>query len=90
MWLLPWENWLPPWILGPLMVLGSSWGLWHWRTLGWHLALLPFTWCFGVWGTWRWFTRRENVFATRASPQRIEPDPLDHDSKHGWERHDVS
>ena len=99
MWLLPWEDWLPPCILGPLIVLGSTWGLWHWRTSGWHLALLPFACCFGVWGTWRWFTARENVFATRGSATtdrsrgREAPDhsdPLDHDSKYGPDRHDPS
>jgi hypothetical protein len=61
--LLPWEEWLPPYIFGPLLCVGSvlllvfdtdpSW---------WKFLLCLFGAIFGARGTWIWFSTGKNIF----------------------------
>jgi hypothetical protein len=78
MWLLPWEDWLPPYVIGPFMILCSILGPFYISSLSWwQLLLLPFTFIYGAYGTWAWFTKRENVFTSKkkdkASSKSEEP-----------------
>jgi hypothetical protein len=64
MWLLPWEEWLPPYVVGPFMFFCSIFALFNLAELSWwQFLLLPFTCLYGAYGTWAWFKRRENIFA---------------------------
>jgi hypothetical protein len=71
---LPWEKILPPYILGPLLCLLSLLPLLSIRNVSWLVVVLaPFTFLFGAWGTYVWFTRRENVFdITSKRPKKEE------------------
>ncbi len=66
--LLPWEKWLPPYVLGPLLCIGSTCiavfdrGL-HW----WQGCLLGFVAVFGAVGTAMWFATGINLFHPAAS-----------------------
>lgn len=61
--LLPWEKWLPPWLIGPLMVIiGIGALLWSQDLAWWQWLLLPMCAIYGGWGTWVWFTARRNIF----------------------------
>jgi len=63
--LLPWERLLPPWLLGPLLVLVGVGALLFDKHLAWwEWLLLPLTALFGAWGTWVWFATGENVFCS--------------------------
>ncbi|HWW07541.1 hypothetical protein [Collimonas sp.] len=63
MWLLPWERWLPPFIVGPFMCAASFFGLFNYSQLHWwELLLVPIAFLYGAYGTWVWFKRGENVF----------------------------
>jgi hypothetical protein len=63
--LLPWEKWLPPYVLGPLICLGSIYLLLFSNSLHWwSWVLLPPTACFGAWATWIWITTGRNIFET--------------------------
>jgi len=65
MFLLPWEKWLPPWLLGPLLVaIGIGALIFDERLAWWEWALLPLCAIWGGWGTWMWFAKGENVFST--------------------------
>ena len=59
---LPWEKWLPAWVLGPLLIVISVAALafdgnLHW----WEYILLPLVGLLGVWQTWVWFKEGRNV-----------------------------
>jgi hypothetical protein len=59
---LPWERWLPPYIYGPLMCVGSILLLIFSRPLRWwEFVLLPLSAAFGAWVTWAWFAQGRNV-----------------------------
>jgi protein-S-isoprenylcysteine O-methyltransferase Ste14 len=62
---LPWEKWLPPYILGPLMFFGGifAFAFLH-EPSWWQYLLMPITTGFGAWGTWVWFTTGKNIFHT--------------------------
>ena len=63
MWLLPWEKWLPAWLLGPILVVIAVGALVFDKRLSWWgWILLPLTAVVGAWGTWVWFARGENIF----------------------------
>ena len=57
---LPWEKWLPPYVYGPLLCVGSIWLLID--SPGWWALLFAPLGAFGAWGTWVWFRNRRNVF----------------------------
>jgi hypothetical protein len=60
--LLPWDRWLPPYIYGPLVVVGSLFGLLSERQLHWwEYVLLPLGVVIGAWITWTWFRHGKNV-----------------------------
>jgi len=64
---LPWEKWLPPYIVGPLLCAISTIPLFSDEKLPWYLVLaMPFCFAFGAWGTYVWVARRENVFDIEA------------------------
>ena len=68
---LPWEKWLPPYIYGPLMCVGSMLGLYFSRPLRWwELLLLPLAALMGACATWVWFKEGRNIFneATEGEP----------------------
>jgi hypothetical protein len=70
MWLLPWEKWLPAWLLGPILVAIAVGALVLDKRLSWwEWILLPLTAVFGAWGTWMWFSKGENIF----NPSRNAP-----------------
>ena len=63
MWLLPWERWLPAWIVGPAMCIGAVWALasglhLHW----WDYVLLPPAAVTGVYTTYVWFKQGRHFF----------------------------
>jgi hypothetical protein len=69
----PWEKFLPPWLLGPLLVAVGIWAMATGRNLAWwHWVLLPIAVAVGAWGTWMWFAKGENVFKT--SKRSDQPD----------------
>jgi hypothetical protein len=81
--LLPWEKWLPPYIFGPLLFVGSililvvSSGL-AW----WEYVLLPSSAALGAWSTWAWFKHGRNVFkdeekSNSESPGGVHSTPRD-------------
>ncbi|MDD2721109.1 MAG: hypothetical protein PHH47_07370 [Gallionella sp.] len=61
--LLPWEEWLPPYIVGPALCLISILAIVFDPSLSWwEYLVLPFGGIFGAWGTWVWFSTGRNVF----------------------------
>ena len=66
--LLPWEEWLPPYVVGPVMCIGSIAVLVEKSSLAWwEMLLLPLAGIYGAWGTWRWFRYGNNVFSSRSA-----------------------
>ena len=67
---LPWEKWLPAWVVGPLLCAGSiaalvlDGGL-HW----WEYIVLPLVALLGAWQTWVWFKEGRNIFREDAPKQ---------------------
>jgi len=60
---LPWEKWLPPYVFGPLLCIGSGWVLFFSPALSWwKISLCVFGIVFGAIGTGIWFATRRNVF----------------------------
>jgi hypothetical protein len=60
---LPWEKWLPPYVFGPLLCIGSACVLGFARDLHWwNIALLGFGIVYSAWGTWVWISTRRNIF----------------------------
>jgi hypothetical protein len=71
--LLPWERWLPPYVFGPFLCLGSiAFLVWGGEHSWWKVVLLAMGGSFGAWGTWTWLRKRENVFAISAPSKRPE------------------
>ena len=71
MWLLPWERWLPPYIVGPALVVIAISALVLDASLSWRqLVLLPLAGAFGAWGTWVWFRTGENFFRLETHDDR--------------------
>lgn len=63
--LLPWEKWLPPYVYGPLLCLGSIAVLMFSDSLTWwHWALLLSGSCLGAAVTWTWIKTGRNLFET--------------------------
>ena len=61
--LLPWEKWIPPYILGPAMCTGSIAVLVFSSHLSWWWWIILPSWAlYCAWGTWHWFKYRRNVF----------------------------
>lgn len=61
--LLPWERWLPPYVFGPLLCIGSLAILMFSPQLSWWKVLIMLlTTAYGAYGTWVWFKTRRNVF----------------------------
>ena len=61
--LLPWEKWLPPWLIGPFLVIVGIGALLRDKDLAWWQWLVfPLAVIYGAWGTWVWFTTRRNIF----------------------------
>ncbi|MFZ6777693.1 hypothetical protein ACO0LD_12755 [Undibacterium sp. Ji83W] len=61
--LLPWEKWLPPWLIGPFLVIAGIGMLISDKHLAWwEWVLLPIGMIYGAWGTWVWFTTQRNIF----------------------------
>ena len=61
--LLPWEKWLPPYVFGPLMLVGETCVLVFDRPLAWwKILLLGFGALWGAVGTWIWFATGRNIF----------------------------
>jgi hypothetical protein len=76
MWLLPWEKWLPAWIVGPAFFAGSVAALLLDRNLSWwEYILLPFGVLLGAWATYAWFKDGRHVFR--------ETDPQNESSRKG-------
>lgn len=62
---LPWEKWLPPYVYGPLLCLGSIAMLVFSKALsGWEWVLLPLAACIGAWVTWVWITTGRHLHET--------------------------
>ena len=72
--LFPWEKFLPPWLLGPILVAIGIYALvFDARRLAWwDWMLLPGVIAFGAWGTWAWFAKGENVFRTSKRTVQID------------------
>jgi hypothetical protein len=61
--LLPWEKWLPPYVFGPVMCVGSLAVLVFSPELAWWWQVVLVLWAaYCVWGTWMWFRYRRNAF----------------------------
>jgi hypothetical protein len=76
--LLPWEDWLPPYVFGPLLCIGSILFLLFGGDLSWwQIIVFSFGAAFGGWGTWVWFSAGRNIF--RLSPKK--PDGAQQTSK---------
>jgi hypothetical protein len=60
---LPWEKWLPAYVFGPFMCVGSICVLALARDLSWwKLLSAGFGIIFGALGTWIWFSTGRNIF----------------------------
>ena len=60
---LPWEKWLPPYVFGPLVCLGSLWILGFARNPPWwKIGLLGLGIVYSAWGTWVWMSTGRNIF----------------------------
>ena len=74
---LPWEKWLPPYIFGPLICLGSIYALVTDTNLAtWEIVVLPLAAVMGAWGTWVWFSTGRNIFdySQKVDPTQQEPE----------------
>ena len=61
--LFPWEKWLPPYVFGPLISIGSICIFAFARPLSWSQLLgIGFCVIYGAWGTWVWICTRRNIF----------------------------
>jgi len=61
--LFPWEKWLPPYVFGPLISIGSICIFVFARPLSWSQLLgVGFCVIYGTWGTWVWISTRRNIF----------------------------
>lgn len=86
---LPWEKWLPPYIFGPLMCIGSTASLIFSSDLAWwEYLLLSLGAAYGGFGSWAWFKHGLNVFSTDAQSSSEVRSTL-HQSvrtrhSHGW------
>jgi hypothetical protein len=60
--LLPWEKWLPPYVFGPVMCVGSIIVLVTAQTVWWERILLLGAAAYGAWGAWVWVRSRRNIF----------------------------
>ena len=59
----PWEKWLPPYVIGPLICIVGACTLTFARDQSWWgMAACIFCVIFGAWGTWVWFSARRNIF----------------------------
>ena len=72
--LFPWEKFFPPWLLGPILVaIGIHALVFDTRRLAWwDWMLLPGLVAFGVWGTWAWSAKGENVFRRSKRTKQID------------------
>lgn len=69
--LLPWEKWLPPYVIGSLLCIGGISVLVFSDDLdGWKPALCVIAAAFGAYGTWIWFKERRNIFDPSATASR--------------------
>jgi hypothetical protein len=69
MFLLPWEKWLPAWLMGPLLFIGSTAALLLDRSIHWwEYILLPGAAMLGAYQTWVWFKERRNILCEDSSP----------------------
>lgn len=60
---LPWEKWLPAWIVGPGMCVGAITALVLGRNLHWwNYVLLPLAALMGVYATYVWFKTGRHIF----------------------------
>jgi hypothetical protein len=77
---LPWEKWLPPYIYGPLISVGSICilvffpDLSRWQTIGCWFCII-----FGLVGTAMWLSTRRNIFDVAAPPARDQSQKNDGD-----------
>jgi hypothetical protein len=63
MWLLPWEKWLPAWLVGPLLVVSAVCGLFLDRQLRWwEYIALPVAGLLGAWTTYAWLKDGRHIF----------------------------
>jgi hypothetical protein len=61
--LLPWEKWLPPYVFGPLICIGSICIFVFARDLSWWQILgIGFCVIYGALGTWVWLATGRNIF----------------------------
>ena len=76
--LLPWEKWLPAWLLGPLMCIGSLvlFVISHERRW-WEYIVFPLCALLGAAQTWVWFRTGRNILNEEAPA----PGPEVHDQK---------
>ena len=73
MWFLPWEKWLPAWIVGPAFCVVSIALLVFDRNLHWwEYILLPLAALLGAWATYVWFKEGRHIFreADRAAEKK--------------------
>ena len=74
---LPWEEWLPPYVFGPLICIGSICIYVFAGTLSWWQMLgVAFCVIYGALGTCVWIATGRNIFVlSKASEKRpIEPE----------------
>jgi len=65
--LLPWERWLPPYIFGPLLCIGSILALVFDTNLAWwEFVVFSLVAVLGAWGTWVWYSTGRNIFNSNA------------------------
>ena len=66
---LPWEEWLPAWIVGPAMCLGAIVALASDRNLQWwDYVLLPPVSLLGAGVTYVWFKEGRHIFRDAEPP----------------------
>lgn len=64
---LPWEEWLPPYVFGPLLCIISVLSLvLDTNPSWWEFLLCPAVAIYGARGTWIWFSTGKNVFLLTA------------------------
>lgn len=69
MWFFPWEKWLPVWIIGPALCIGSIAALVFDRSLHWReYILLPLVALLGAWATYVWLKEGRNIFREADPP----------------------
>jgi len=59
--ILPWQKWLPPYIVGPAISIASLW-LFEWPLPWWMRLFQVFGVIFGVIGTLKWLSDGKNIF----------------------------